>query len=236
METAMQDKVMLQGIRQLRKHQRPYVVFMLLFLNSLYFLVALGLQIANHRFGSLWDILLPSSAWDATDIQLGAIIPSLFAHGQYWRLFTYMFLHIGVIHFLLNMSCFVIGAEVERIFGSLRFLVLYLASGLVGGLGAWVLISWIHTPLAAGASAALYGICMADAMISILHYRASRHSLRQQILELLAFYVLFAFIGNPVGHLAGAAIGAGLTVVYMSRLHREVLASSHSEDASEASS
>ena len=56
---------------------------------------------------------------------------------QYWRLFTSVFLHIGIIHISMNMwSLFAIGPLVERLYGNLAFAFLYLASGIGGAIAS----------------------------------------------------------------------------------------------------
>ena len=53
--------------------------------------------------------------------------------GQFWRLITPMFLHIGEIHFAVNMySLYVLGPGLERHYGHARFLALYLIAGFAG--------------------------------------------------------------------------------------------------------
>jgi len=76
--------------------------------------------------------------------------------GEYWRIFTAMFLHFSIIHIGLNMlSLFFIGTVVEVFYGKWRYLVIYLASGIVGGI-----VTFFLTPdaLAAGASGAIFGV------------------------------------------------------------------------------
>ncbi len=92
---------------------------------------------------------------NATLIRFGASFRPLVWSGQWWRLLTAMFLHIGPVHLLWNV---VMGfgwcAHAERTLGSLRFLVLYLASG-VAGVAASVIG---HEVVSAGASSALFGV------------------------------------------------------------------------------
>jgi membrane associated rhomboid family serine protease len=89
--------------------------------------------------------------------QLGALVPRAIAAGQYWRLFTSMFLHIGLLHLLLNMyALYLFGFLIENTFGSLRYLALYLVAGFVAGS-----VSFAFGPpnqIAAGASGAIFGL------------------------------------------------------------------------------
>ncbi len=78
-----------------------------------------------------------------------------------WTIVTYMFLHAGFMHILLNMlGLYFFGPRVEQRLGSSRFLWLYFLSGIAGG----VLSFWL-APHAAilGASAAIYGVLLAFA-------------------------------------------------------------------------
>ena len=62
-----------------------------------------------------------------TLIELGAENPVLVAVGETWRLFTAMFLHIGLIHLAVNAySLYILGNVLEREVGRVRFLALYL--------------------------------------------------------------------------------------------------------------
>ncbi|MGZ3184893.1 MAG: rhomboid family intramembrane serine protease [Telluria sp.] len=77
-------------------------------------------------------------------------------HGQWWRLVTSMFLHGGWPHILFNMVALVqVGALVERMFGSVRFLAVYLVAGICGGLAS---VMWNANVNSVGASGAIFGI------------------------------------------------------------------------------
>src|SRR5437879_3607367 len=88
--------------------------------------------------------------------------------GGSWRLITATFLHAGLLHIAFNMWALVwLGTAVEGALGHLRFLLLYLASGLAGSAGALV---WSpHQPVV-GASGAIFGILGAGL---ILEWRAT---------------------------------------------------------------
>lgn len=80
--------------------------------------------------------------------------PYIFA-GQYWRIFTSAFLHIGILHLAMNMvSLWIVARPVERLFGKTMTFVLYLLTGA----GASMLdMSWEPMRISAGASGALFG-------------------------------------------------------------------------------
>jgi rhomboid protease GluP len=88
-------------------------------------------------------------------IRMGAKVTPLIAAGEYWRLFTSMFLHIGFAHLLFNgYALVVLGTELERILGWQRFLTIYVLAGLFGGLASYA----FSPSLAAGASGAVFGL------------------------------------------------------------------------------
>ena len=94
--------------------------------------------------GSIGYINLP-------DIELGI------AAGQYWRLFTSMFLHANLIHLGLNAyALYLFGHTVERELGRLRFALIYLTSGLFAGAVSFALSPPIG--IAIGASGAIFGV------------------------------------------------------------------------------
>lgn len=91
----------------------------------------------------------------ATLIRFGATWRTLVWHGEWWRLFTSMFLHIGVTHLFWNtVAGWSWCARAEQQFGHVRFLGLYLASGVAGA--ALSVIG--HDAVAAGASGAMFGV------------------------------------------------------------------------------
>jgi rhomboid protease GluP len=76
--------------------------------------------------------------------------------GEWWRLFTSLFIHFGIAHLLLNMFALTaFGPLVERLFGSVNFLFVYLLAGIAGSLAS---IAWNPGINSAGASGAIFGI------------------------------------------------------------------------------
>src|SRR3712207_6863923 len=104
-----------------------------------------------------------------------AQIPVLVDLGEDWRLVTAAFLHIGVLHLVLNMlALLVFGSELERQLGRWRYLAVYLVS-LLGGAVALQLFGEPGRPVA-GASAAIYGLLGGLAVVML----ARREDLRSE--------------------------------------------------------
>lgn len=211
-----------RAVTRRRRREFPCVTAALVLLCSGLFLLALARGLATHAFHSVFDIIGFGSAWYGIDGQLGALTPTLFVQGQEVRLVTYMFLHLGVLHFALNMTALLGAARIERTFGHLRFLGIYLICGITGGVGGWVLVAHLNLPITAGASAALYGVFVAYEMLELLHFRAWHASLRRQLFIFAACWLLPTVIGNVTGHLVGAGTGAVLAVCLAPQVRREL--------------
>ena len=86
---------------------------------------------------------------------LGAITPDTIALAQYWRFLTAMFLHIGLLHLVLNTwALYQLGGVFEMMFGSPRFLFIYFATGVIASASSAI---FTHST-SAGASGAIFGI------------------------------------------------------------------------------
>lgn len=133
----------------------------------------------------------------------GAKVNKLIALGQYWRLFTAMFLHIGIAHLFFNSyALYIYGPIVEQLFGKKKFLAIYLISGLMGSL-----LSYMFSPNpAAGASGAIFGL-----MGSLLYFRKSHRyifdrAIGSQLLIILGINLLYGFVQPGIdnwGHIGG---------------------------------
>ncbi len=101
---------------------------------------------------------------------LGLQDNNLVLQGQVWRIFTAMFLHESIEHIGLNMlSLFFIGRAVEIFYGQWRYLVIYLLSGIMGG----ILFLFLSPGQAAvGASGAIFGVFGALGVFYILNRRS----------------------------------------------------------------
>ena len=104
-----------------------------------------------------WQVMPDSRTFHVAELSAKGILmaPSVMA-GEWWRLFTYMFLHANISHLAMNVLGLVwFGKLVERLYGTPRFLFLYFAAGLLSGLAH--MASTPDQP-AVGASGAIMGI------------------------------------------------------------------------------
>jgi membrane associated rhomboid family serine protease len=124
--------------------------------------------------------------------------------GEWWRIFTAAFLHIGPLHLAMNMLALLLfGSELERQLGRWRFLALYLLSAL-GGAVAIQLFGDPRVPVA-GASTAIYGLLGGLGVLMLVHRQDVRG-----LLTLLAINVFISFLPGVslLGHLGGLVAGA----------------------------
>ncbi|HEY4625485.1 MAG TPA: rhomboid family intramembrane serine protease [Blastococcus sp.] len=138
-------------------------------------------------------------------------VPLLVELGQWWRLITAAFLHIGPLHLVLNMlALLVFGSELERQLGRWRFLAVYLLS-VLGGAAA---IQLFGNPAGAvaGASTAIYGLLGGLGVVMLVR----RQDIRG-LLTLLAINVVISFLPGVslLGHLGGLIAGAATAGVML---------------------
>jgi len=101
-------------------------------------------------------------------VDMGALYgPWVVLKGEWWRLFTAMFLHGGMTHILMNMfSLYLIGRGLEMYFDKRSYVIIYLFSGLLGGLASL----YMHPQsVGVGASGAIFGVFGALAGFFLAH-------------------------------------------------------------------
>ncbi len=146
----------------------------------------------------------------------GALYGPLVANGDWYRLLSAAFLHYGPIHLGLNMlALWWIGRPLEAYLGPVRYILLYVVSGLAGSAGALIANP---TGVTVGASGAIFGILGA----AIVLERQQTYVLGGSALSLLIVNLAFTFAVPGIsigGHLGGAAGGA-LAILALSQLGR----------------
>ena len=149
----------------------------------------------------------------------GAKDNSLIAeHHEYWRLITSIFIHIGFIHLLLNnYALWIIGREIEQIYGSARFVSLYLITGIIGSLA-----SYVFNPgaVSAGASGSIFGLFGVMAAFAFRYRKeipqALTRDIRRRVLPVIALNLVFGFsvrIVDNAAHVGGLLAGVALALV-----------------------
>lgn len=163
-------------------------------------------------------IALPIIPGGETYYDMGVLTPLSFMQGQWWTLFTSMFLHSGLMHIACNMiSLYYLGVMCERIFGPVKYLVLYILSGLAGGI-VYVIVNMAAGDVlagAVGASGAIFGLFGAYGYLllrehkdnKILVYRPGASDI-QSYLGILAINLVIGF--TPGSHIANEAHIGGM--------------------------
>ena len=150
-------------------------------------------------------------------VALGANYPpAVLGQGEWWRLLTSMFLHIGFFHLLLNgWALYQLGSLFELMMGSLNMLLVYFVSGVAGSAASL----FFTQGLSAGASGAIFGVL--GALIAfLLRHRGRLNSFGTSLLGQLVIWALInVFIGfttpgiDNAAHLGGCAAGFLLGLV-----------------------
>lgn len=178
--------------------KKPIVTYTLITLNILIFLAMYA--IGNGSQDSL------------TLLSFGANYGELTRSGEVYRLLTSAFLHIGILHLIVNMySLYVIGPQLESFLGKTKFLFVYLFSAISGGL----LSLCFTTGISAGASGAIFGL-LGSLLYFGYHYRIYLGSvMKSQIIPLIFLNLLIGFTMNGVdnaAHIGGLVGGILMTM------------------------
>ena len=136
------------------------------------------------------------------------------AAGEYWRLWSVTLLHGDLIHLGFNMyALYLAGTIVERWYGSLRFLLFYLACAAAGSVASFVFGGNIPSVGASGAIFGLFGVLLAAGRI---HHPVDRQSrgIVSQLMFLVVINIVFGFASggsiDNAAHLGGLAAGLWL--------------------------
>jgi membrane associated rhomboid family serine protease len=165
--------------------------------------------------------------WNDPEVlhQIGALEPyAVVVQGQYWRLFTALFLHGGFAHLLFNVfALYVLGPPLERAIGAVRFTLCYLISGLGSSAGVVLLtvIGLVQVSQLVGASGCIMGIVGAWAGFLLRHRHAP--NAKQRLANIFMIIVIqTAFdLSTPqvsmAAHLCGLIAGFFLGLILAPR-------------------
>lgn len=153
-------------------------------------------------------------------------------HGQWYRLFTAMFLHFGIDHLANNMVIlFFVGDKLEDAVGRIRYLIIYILAGLGGS--AFSLYTMMNTgdiAVSAGASGAIFGVIGALLWVAIIHRGHFENLTTRGLLFMILLCLYFGFTSSGVdnaGHVGGLLTGFVLcALLYRGKTRR----SKHQKD------
>ena len=163
-----------------------------------------------------WEILQGGSENISALVAAGAKVNGLVAQGQWWRLITPIFVHIGWQHILINsLTLYFMGQQLEFLYGPLKFIGLYLLSGIGGNLMSFAFGS--SASLSAGASTSLFGLFGLYVTLGLIFRK--NEVIRQWAQQFLLLIILNLgtdiFMGgiDIWGHIGGALTGCLLGFV-----------------------
>lgn len=148
-------------------------------------LVALNVAVFLAMVGTGVSLMSPSVE---SLLKWGADYAPRTTAGEWWRLISNTFVHVGLVHIAMNMiGLWQIGGLVERLLGHRAFVLVYLVSGLCGSLAS---ITWHPFVVSAGASGAVFGVYGVLMAYLVRH----RGSIPREVLSQLQRNAIF-FIG-----------------------------------------
>lgn len=174
-------------------HGKPFLTYLLLAINI-----------------AMFYILETNGGSESTQtlIEFGAKYnPAIIETGEWWRIVSSMFLHIGLLHLFMNMlAVYYLGAVVERIYGSIRFIIIYFLAGIGGGLTSFA----FTTNVSAGASGALFGLFGALLFFGLIYKNVFFQTMGKNLLIIIGINIILGFsipqIDNGA-HLGGLISG-----------------------------
>lgn len=189
-------------------------------------IITVSLIIINVIVFILMYILGKGSQDAFTLIKFGAFQKDLILGGEYYRLITSAFLHIGIFHLLFNCyALYVIGRQLESFLGKIKFLIIYLVSVLCGSLMSMI----FPISISAGASGAIFGL-LGSLLYFGYNYRVYLGTvLKSQIIPLILINLIFGFMVSGInnaahigGLIGGILITMSLGIKYKSKKSEQI--------------
>ena len=179
--------------------------------------VATWSLIAICIFMFIWMTLAGGSENIEVLLRFGANYGPLTKSGEWWRLVGSMFLHIGLIHLLVNMyALLVIGSTLEKYFGTQKYLALYAVAGVSGSIVSMI----VKSNISAGASGAIFGLCGAAAYIGYKYKNEIPLKLRNQLaggmVPCIGYNLLYGFTATGIdnaAHIGGLIAGVVYSIL-----------------------
>jgi rhomboid protease GluP len=150
------------------------------------------------------NIMLPDNE---SLLNWGANFRPMTLEGEWWRLITNCFLHIGIFHLLMNLYALLyIGVLLEPHLGRTRFISAYLLTGITSSMAS---LWWHDITISAGASGAIFG--MYGVFLAMLTTNLIEKTARKTLMTSIAIFVGYNLINGLKGGIDNAAHIGGLT-------------------------
>ncbi|HEU0185613.1 MAG TPA: rhomboid family intramembrane serine protease [Blastocatellia bacterium] len=179
---------------------------------------------ANVAVFLLMAIVYGSTENPSALIAFGAKTNELLQGGDWFRLITPIFIHAGIWHLMLNSyALWMVGTQVEKLYGSARFLLIYLLAGVGGVAGSYFgqeIMPRFYDAPSVGASGSIFGLFGVLAIFGFRYRRELPPAIRRAITTgVLPVIVINLFIGFSVpfidnsAHIGGLFTGAALALI-----------------------
>ncbi|WP_394232952.1 rhomboid family intramembrane serine protease [Niallia oryzisoli] len=157
-------------------------------------------------------------------IEFGAKANWLILEGEWWRLFTPIVLHIGILHLVMNtFALYYLGLTVERLFGNSRFLFIYVFAGFCGSFASLL----FSQNISAGASGAIFGCFGALLYFGTAFPKLFFRTMGTNILVVIAINLAFGFSVSGIdnaGHIGGLIGGfLAAAIVHIPKQKRPIV-------------
>lgn len=194
-----------EAVKSVFSFGKPFLTYILIALNVMMFAVMIA-------------------AGSSTDpehlIRFGAKFNPLIIEGEWWRIISSMFLHSGFIHILMNMvALYYLGIIVERIYGSWRFMWIYLLAGIGGGLASFAFSVYVSV----GASGAIFGLFGALLFFGLIHKKIFMQTMGRGILTVIGINIAIGLTIPQIdmsAHIGGLITGfLAAAICYLPKKH-----------------
>jgi rhomboid protease GluP len=185
----------------------------------------LGGLIPHAQFTTIMILLINTALYAAEMIspqagigRLGASIPASNMDGEWWRLITAGFLHGGIMHILMNSwALFVLGSQVEELYGTSRFMVFYFTATVAG---FWASSHFSLAYYTVGASAGIFGLLGALMAFGLTDKTSLGSMVKASYTQTLIYCVVISFLpGVSLSAHAGGFAG-GFAAAWLARTPR----------------
>lgn len=163
---------------------------------------------------ALMHLIGNGSEDSVTLLLFGANFGPLTKNGQIYRLFTCMFLHIGLLHLFCNMySLYVIGKEIENMFGKLKYTIIFIVSGICASI---LSLAFNNNTISAGASGAIFGLLGALLYFGYYYRAYLGGNIIKSVMPVVIINLLFGFLYSGIdnaAHIGGLVGGILITML-----------------------